>query len=269
MIPKTIHYCWFGRNTKPALAYKCIETWKDYMPDFEIIEWNEDNYDFSACPEYVKEAYKSKKWAFVSDYVRFDILHQYGGIYLDTDVELLRSLNPIISKGAFMGCEALCDRANGVRVNPGLGMAAEQGNKFLKEMIDFYNTIHFVDEKGELNEKTIVDYTTEHLLHYGLKNVQEIQKVENFIIYPPSFFCPKAWNSYKKNFCGYGKAFSVHHFSASWQSEEQKKMAQYYYRKNKINKYKSKLKDLIILVVGKEHFELLRKKIKEKNNAGK
>ena len=104
MIPKIIHYCWFGGNPLPELAIKCIESWKKYLPDYEIKEWNESNFDINCCA-YVREAYEAKKWAFVSDYARFWILYQHGGLYFDTDVELIKSIDDLIVKGAFMGCE--------------------------------------------------------------------------------------------------------------------------------------------------------------------
>ena len=104
MIPKIIHYCWFGRNPLPELAQKCIASWKKYLPDYEIKEWNEDNFDVNIIP-YTAEAYAAKKYAFVSDYARFWILYKYGGIYFDTDVEVIRPIDDIIAKGNFMGCE--------------------------------------------------------------------------------------------------------------------------------------------------------------------
>ena len=105
MIPRIIHYCWFGGNQLPELAQKCIESWKKYFPDYEIKEWNESNFDLNCC-DYVKEAYTAKKWAFVSDYARFWILYNYGGLYFDTDVEVIRDMSEIVNRGAFMGCEA-------------------------------------------------------------------------------------------------------------------------------------------------------------------
>lgn len=104
MIPKIIHYCWFGRNPLPLLAVKCIESWKRYFPDYEIREWNEDNFNVNMIP-YTREAYEAKKYAFVSDYARFYILYYYGGLYFDTDVEVIKPMNDIIERGAFMGCE--------------------------------------------------------------------------------------------------------------------------------------------------------------------
>ena len=117
MIPKIIHYCWFGRNPLPELAQKCIASWKKYLPDYEIKEWNEDNFDVNIIP-YTAEAYAAKKYAFVSDYARFWILYKYGGIYFDTDVEVIRPIDDIIAKGNFMGCETDASGSDAASVAP-------------------------------------------------------------------------------------------------------------------------------------------------------
>ena len=131
MIPKVIHYCWFGRNPLPESAVKCIDSWRKFMPDYEIKEWNEDNFDVNAIP-YTAEAYQMKKYAFVSDYARFWILYQYGGLYFDTDVELIKPIDDIVEKGPFMGIEETCkiipvNLVGYPLVNPGLGISVEQG----------------------------------------------------------------------------------------------------------------------------------------------
>ena len=119
MIPKIIHYCWFGRNPLPELAQKCIASWRKYLPDYEIKEWNEDNFDVNMIP-YTAEAYKAKKYAFVSDYARFWILYKYGGLYFDTDVEVIKPMDDIIARGPFMGCENEAGKgATKLGVNPG------------------------------------------------------------------------------------------------------------------------------------------------------
>ena len=131
MIPKTIHYCWFGKNPLPEIAVKCINSWKNFFPDYEIKEWNEDNFDLTSC-DYCKEAYAVKKWAFVSDYARFKILYEYGGIYFDTDVEVIKNMEDIIKKGAFIGRERIADT---FPVNAGLGLASEARMPIIKEIL--------------------------------------------------------------------------------------------------------------------------------------
>ena len=140
-IPKVIHYCWFGRNEKPNLFYKCFESWKKYCPDYEIIEWNEDNFDINMIP-YVKEAYEAKKWAFVADYARLWIVYHYGGIYLDTDVELLRPLDNLLASEAFFGSE---DEKS---IATGLGFGARKGNNVVKCMLLDYSDQHFKNKDG-------------------------------------------------------------------------------------------------------------------------
>ena len=122
MLPKKIHYCWFGGNELPDLAIKCIESWKKYCPDYEIIEWNETNFDLECC-DFVKEAYKAKKWAFVSDYARLKVVYDNGGIYLDTDVELVKSLDILLQEKCYFG-----EETTGY-VATGLGFGAENGNR--------------------------------------------------------------------------------------------------------------------------------------------
>lgn len=137
MIPKTIHYCWFGRNPKPALAQKCLQSWKKHCPDYTIMEWNEDNYDISSAPLYVRQAYGAKKWAFVTDYVRLHVVHDHGGIYMDTDVELKKNPDALLEHSAYFGFE------DGQYVNTGLGFGAVPGHPILKEIMYDYIGIPF------------------------------------------------------------------------------------------------------------------------------
>lgn len=168
MIPKKIHYCWFGGNPLPQDALMCIESWKKYFPDYEIIEWNEKNFDMNSC-DYIREAAENKKWAFVSDFARFKILYDFGGIYFDTDVEVVRNFDEIIAMGAFMGKEEPQDSTTYV-INPGLGMAAEQGNGFCLDVIEYYKTIHFDFN----NIITVCEHVTRCLKKKGYKDSQEI-----------------------------------------------------------------------------------------------
>ena len=122
-IPKKIHYCWFGGNPKPELALKCLKSWRKYCPDYEIIEWNESNFDINAN-QYCRDAYKEKKWAFVTDYARLAILHEHGGVYFDTDVELIRPIDKLLEHPAFMGIERAHDSC---KVASGLALGCEKG----------------------------------------------------------------------------------------------------------------------------------------------
>ena len=137
MIPKVIHYCWFGRKPLPASAKMCIESWRKFFPDYEIREWNEDNFDVNIIP-YTQQAYESRKYAFVSDYARFWILYHIGGLYFDTDVEVIKSFDKIISRGAFMGIEESAFLDGKPMVAPGLGLGVEAGHPFYKKMLKLY-----------------------------------------------------------------------------------------------------------------------------------
>ena len=181
MIPKIIHYCWFGGKPLPEDAKRCIASWKHYMPDYEIKEWNECNFDIR-CNTYCEQAYNAKKYAFVSDYARLWILYQEGGIYFDTDVEVIKSLDDIITKGAFMGCETSPTKDNQIiTVNPGLGLGVEPKNAIYKELLDLYNKRSFILSDGSMNLKTIVTTTTEVLFKHGLQINNEIQLIEGFM----------------------------------------------------------------------------------------
>lgn len=220
---KKIHYCWFGGNPLPELALKCIASWRQYCPDYEIVEWNESNFDVHDC-DYISEAYEAKKWAFVSDYARFKILYEEGGLYFDTDVELIHPLDEIVAVGSFMGREqesAPSDAPeHGIGVNPGLGMGAEPGLEFYREQLEAYRTRHFKKEDGSYNLQTVVDYTTEALLKHGLTNRNEIQQVAGVYIYPKEYFCPMDYVSGDMHITD--KTCSIHHYCASWHNEKEK-----------------------------------------------
>lgn len=224
MIPQIIHYCWFGHNPKPQLAEKCIASWRQFFPNYELKEWNENNFDVNIVP-YVKEAYEAKKYAFVSDYARFWILYNFGGLYFDTDVEIIRPLDSVIAEGPFMGCEQDYMRkpngkmmaGKGTAVNPGLGVGAEPQMELLKSMLDMYATIHFINADGSPNEKTVVAYMTEMLAKNGLKDEVGIQKVSGFTIYPKEYFAPKDYLTNKIHICE--NTLTIHHYDASWREK--------------------------------------------------
>lgn len=222
MIPKIIHYCWFGEHPLPKSALKCIASWKKFCPDYEIKEWNENNYDINSC-DYVREAYQAGKWAFVSDFARFDILYQYGGIYFDTDVELIRPIDDIIEKGSFMGCEVPPENKNMriLRVAPGLGLAAVQGLSLYKEIIDDYRNSHFVSD-GNTPIITVVHRVTNILMQHGFTPEGRIQLVADIYIYPCDYFCPMSYYTGKINITENTR--SIHHYSASWVSSVEKIM---------------------------------------------
>lgn len=220
MIPKIIHYCWFGRNPLPELAQKCIASWRKFLPDYEIKEWNEDNFNVNIIP-YTAEAYRAKKYAFVSDYARFWILYKYGGLYFDTDVEVIKPMDDIIARGPFMGCENEAgEGTETLAVAPGLGLGVNPGFGLYKEMLDEYGRTHFFDENGNYNLKTVVTFITELLNERGLRNINEVQVVYGICVYPKEYFCPKDYLTGKLLITD--KTVAIHHYGETWQPWEHK-----------------------------------------------
>ena len=211
-IPKVIHYFWFGRSPLPPLAEKCIASWKKHLPDYEIKEWNEDSFDVNSIL-YTKQAYEAGKYAFVSDYARLKVLHDEGGIYFDTDVEVIKSIDGILEEGAFMSLETTEDYK--VAINPGNGIAAPVGLPIYKKLIESYENGTFIDENGRHNLATIVTRVTDLLEDDGFVAKNEIQKVGSVTIYPTEYFCPKNFNTGKVTITD--KTYSIHWYDASWQ----------------------------------------------------
>ena len=232
MIPKVINYCWFGGNPLPKSAQMCIASWRKHLPDYEIKEWNESNFDVNIIP-YTAEAYKAKKYAFVSDYARFWILYKYGGLYFDTDVEVIKNMDDIIAKGPFMGCENEAKAGAmpaqlgvapglglgvnpglGLGVNPGLGLGVNPGLGLYGEILDIYKDKHYILPDGTYSRETVVTITTDLLCKYGLKNISDIQEVAGVLIYPKEYFCPKDYATGRLELTA--NSASIHHYDASW-----------------------------------------------------
>lgn len=198
MIPKTIHYCWFGRNKKSDLIEKCIQSWELHLPDYDIIEWNEENFDIEANI-FMSNAYKKKKWAFVSDYARAYVLYKFGGIYLDTDVEIRCNLDRFLDHGAFTGFE-----------DYGFPFTALWGSRkehnWPRSILNYYDNLDGFDEKT--NTRIVSEFLIDHYKVDPFRN--EIQKLEDEIcIYPSNFFCLNIEQNY-----------AVHHFEGSWHNED-------------------------------------------------
>ena len=211
MMHKTIHYCWFGGNPKSELILKCMESWKKVCPDFEIVEWNESNFDVSCC-RYVKEAYEAKKWAFVSDYARFWILYHFGGIYVDTDVELIKPLEDL--PDTFVGFE---DKHT---VASGLIRGACKGDSFCKQMLDSYEKDSFLLEDGSINKTTVCMRETALLKEQGLIPNGTLQQIGETTVYPSEYFSPKNYITGEMKLTS--NTVSIHHYDSSWYSEEDK-----------------------------------------------
>lgn len=231
MIPKVIHYCWFGSNPLPKEYQRYIDTWRKYMPDYEIKCWDESNFDINESP-FTRKAYEDNMMAFVSDYARLKILYNNGGVYFDTDVELIKPIDDILSKGGFMGFEknSFATGESVLNVNVGLGFAVNAKNPIIGECLDYYNNILGVNSL----RKTIVIVITDILKRHGLSRSDIPTTIEGITIYPWDYFCPIEFLSSKLEITENTR--TIHHYSASWMSWTDKlKMKKGYYA-NKVRK---------------------------------
>ena len=213
---KTIHYCWFGGAEKSEIIKKCIASWKKFCPDYEIIEWNESNFNVELC-RYAKEAYAAGKWAFVSDYCRFFVLYNYGGIYLDTDVEILKPISDL--PVTFVGFERETEVASG------LIRGAEKGDEICREMLNSYEKDAFLLENGEYNVCTVCERETNILKEHGLVLNGEKQVVAGTTVFPTEYFNPKGGDYGKEKITE--NTYTIHHYAASWKSPLDRKIMAY------------------------------------------
>lgn len=246
-ISKCIHYCWFGKGKKSRLIKKCMKTWKKYMPDYQIIEWNENNFDVN-CNKYVKQAYESKKYAFVSDYARLYALYNYGGIYFDTDVEVVKSIDDYINNKDVYGFEKENIVMTGV-------MISRKNSEIIKKFLDIYSDISFINNDGSLNTLPNTYRFTKILGEYGLICNNEKQTLKNNIadIYPVEYFC--AYDMDNSHFIPTENTLTIHHYDGSWASNKSQML--------------KKLKRSLSKVLGIKLYDKVRKFKKEKLNRGK
>ena len=238
MIPKIIHYCWFGKNEQPVMVKKYIESWKKNCPDYKIILWNEENFDVQSN-EYVKEAYFQKKYAFVSDYVRLYALKKYGGIYLDTDVEIQRNLDVFLKYDFVVGFEAIERVATAI-------IMAEKDNNIINDWLANYQTRHYILNK-KADETPNVVWLTNKLRECGLVLNGKRQGLidNNVMVYEKEIFCPYSVGD-KKN--TYNDAYTVHWCDGSWITGK--------------NKRRILFIKLIKKMFGTDVYEVIRRKIK-------
>lgn len=257
-IPKIIHYCWFGKNPKPPFIEKCINSWRKKCPDYEIIEWNEDNFDLNQNL-YCKQAYENKKWAFATDYARLWILYNYGGIYFDTDVQVIKNFDPFLKYKCFMGIENSTDAAD---VNTGVGIGAEKGNNVIKLLMDSYNIPFIINGKMDLTTCTVRNTNVLKKIGYVQKN--EYQELEDAVVFPTEFFCPIQMETgiLKKT----RNTYSIHHFSLSWTTEEKRIRRKEYLKKLKIQRKIEIIKffpnRFLYKFLGEEKYKKLKSKFK-------
>ena len=213
-IPKVIHYCWFGKGKMPPLSEKCIKSWEKYCPDYEIVCHSEDNFDISEN-RYAREAYDAKKWAFVSDYVRLKVIYDEGGIYVDTDVELIKPIDGLIKDTGCMGFDD-----NGI-ISTGLGFAAEKGNELVGALLSDYDNISFLLPDGKFDITPCPDRNTKKMVSLGFNPEIKDQVFMGIHMLPEDYLCPVKYYTGKKVITK--NTYSIHHFSASWTSATAKR----------------------------------------------
>lgn len=214
MIPRIIHYCWFGRGPIPEMAQRCIASWHKFMPDYEYKLWNEDNFDIH-CNPYVQEAYESRKFAFVTDFVRLYALYTEGGIYMDTDVEVLKPYDDLLSLTGFTGYEG------SKYLPPVTGtIASEAGNEWVKEQLDAYDGIHFLLPDGSMDLTTNTVRISRIMKQGGFIQDGKKKEFKGMHIFPVEFFCPRQTTGEilitQDTYCD-------HHFLGSWNGGKKKK----------------------------------------------
>ncbi len=246
MIPKRIHYCWFGRNPKSGLILDCIASWEKYLPDYEVVEWNEDNFDVNVI-KYTQQAYEAKKWAFVSDYVRLYALYTHGGVYFDTDVEVLKPLDAFLDNEAFTGFES-----NDSPITAVIGAAP--GNALIAQFLKYYEGRDFVKNDGSYDLTTNTSIITDILRNKGIQLNGKTQRIDSLTIYPQIYFCPnnlsRIWNRPSKN------SYAIHHFDQSWRSNR----VEVNCLKKRVRRY---LVGVLRKVLGTENISNCKKKLTE------
>ena len=236
-IPKKIHYCWFGKGQKPDIVNKCIQSWRKILSNYEIIEWNEENFDINSN-EYVKQAYESRKFAFVSDYVRLYALYNYGGIYLDTDVEVFKPFDDLLDNESIWGFE----QENYIATST---IGAAKGNKIIGEFLSLYKNRQFIKEDGSYDDLTNVAIVTKMLEEKGLEMNGEYQKIDGATFYPQTYFSPYDYINCRKFIMD--DTYCMHHFYKSWLPYK--------------TKLKGKFKVILANLIGGDNIAKLRKVI--------
>lgn len=216
-IPKIIHYCWFGGNKIPKEMQDYIDGWRRLCPDYEIIRWDESNYDISKN-KYMRQAYEQKKWGFVPDYARLDILYEYGGIYLDTDIELKKSLDELLAYDAFFAIGA------NLKVNTGSGFGTIPHNLLIAQMRDVYEPLEFIDGIGKINATPCPEYQFKPLKKFGFKLNGEKEVLDNILILPLNIM--GAYNHYLDEYMIDENTIGVHYSKRSWHDEKMARWAE-------------------------------------------
>lgn len=244
-IPKIIHYCWLSGEEFPETIKNCIDSWKEQLGDYEFILWDTNQFDINSCT-YVKEAFEVKKYAFASDYIRLYALYNYGGIYLDSDIQVFKSFDDLLNQPGFLGFE----RKDAIA---GWILASEKGNPLFKEFLDYYKDRHFVFPDGHFDLTPNGNPITETCVKHGVKLDNTLQYLEHVTIYPRTYFCPTIPNTDIED-CYSDSTHAQHLFNAGWIDMEQKTLI---IKKREITKKYGKIIGLIyygVNVIKKEGF---------------
>ena len=259
MIPKIIHYCWFGENPLPKLAKKCIKSWKKYCPDYELIEWNESNYDIANAPLYVRQAYEAKKWAFVTDYVRLQVVYENGGIYLDTDVEIIKPIEDLLKYDAFFGVQ------HDNYIATGLGFGAVRGNALVYTIMSDYNDIPFIKEDGSFDMLDCPHRNSHIFLDYGFILNGEVQIINKISVFSTEYFCPMNWKD--RQITVTDNTYSIHWYTASWHTKDWHIKQKRLQRDKKREERRNRLKMFIKKIFGEKLYNKIKNIVTRNKNA--
>lgn len=254
-IPKVIHYCWFGKNPKTEKEKKCIESWRKNCPNYKIVEWNEDNYDINGHP-FMAEAYRKGKWAFVSDYARLDIINKNGGVYLDTDVEIIKPFDDLLDCEMFVGFQ------NTTEVAFGLGFGAQKEHPYLKEIMQEYDTIQFPTNEIDLSKISCPIIQSKVLMRHGLIQNGLNQDLDKCKVFSEEYFSPKSFITGEVNVTP--NTYSIHHFNMSWFSSDAVELREKEWELRKQNKSTFYINLILFL----KRVKKFPKKIKKRFNQG-
>ena len=241
MIPKIIHFCWFGHNPYPDKVKRCIQSWKKVLPEYKIVCWNEDNFDVNIC-QFTREAYKKEKYAFVSDYARLYVLNKYGGIYLDVDVEVIKSFDNVLDNRLIIALEENGDIT-------GAFLASEKNQSFFQELLQIYDRMSFIKKDGSLNMTVNNIWMQKQLKRYGYIKSNRRQHLSDGIeVFPDDYFHAKSLVSGKLRITS--KTYCIHHHTTLWVS-------------NKTRMIKFIRLNIIVPIIGEKKYQKLVSRIRK------
>lgn len=215
-IPKIIHFCWFGHGQYDEKMKFCMESWNEFCPEYQIMKWDEESFDLSSCL-YAKQAYEKKRWAFVTDYVRFKVLEQYGGIYMDTDMQLLKSLDGFLHDDAFFSFKQLVEGMKLYTLTSGI-IGSVKGNTLFEPLIESFESRSYLNEKGEEDMTPVAAFLTDILVKHNFEQNNELQKKDGIAVYPNDYLCPTLLKG--NDVVITENTAAIHHFVGTWRTPE-------------------------------------------------